>query len=272
MRNLVNASDLVDGILTVGEPALNQCRSLLPKFPAERLGLLPVPVANPEHPVTHPPLSGRPIVIGYSGRLVRALKRIDRLVQVCKLLDQNEQPYRLEILGEGKDGSWLRKRLRGNPRVIFHGYRTGKAYWDILGTWDVILYVSDTEGFGISLLEAMKCGAIPLYPDIGGGAEPYVAQVRASLLYPAGDMDSLARELARLYSAPDGELHELRQRCRDIAGHNDTDGYHLAFANFARIIEVMPRRSTEPPPRRKLSLANVIPFGLLRRLFPNTIS
>jgi glycosyltransferase involved in cell wall biosynthesis len=269
LRILRENADLVDGVIGLGPPTVDAVRRELPAFPPERLHWVPVPV--PTAPPVGPrlPLRGRPFVLGYSGRIERPIKRVDRLPGLLRRLEAEGLDPRLEILGDGPDREWLTRQLGASAgRVRFHGFLSGPDYWRVLGGWDAVVYVSDAEGFGIALLEGMSVGALPLYPAIAGGAESYVRAVHPDLLFPPEDWGHVARVVRRLREAPDVETDALRERARQLVAPHHGDGHEESFWRFAGTVLALPRISREAFTDRPRYLSDRWPFGILRRVYP----
>jgi glycosyltransferase involved in cell wall biosynthesis len=258
---------LVDGVLCVSDVLERQVREWMPELPAERVKILPYPIADSPCKTVHAPLAGRPMVLGFSGRVVKAQKRIDRLPRLIAMLDRAGLDYRFEILGEGADQAWLHRRLGGNPRVRMHGRKSGDEYWKTLGGWDVILFTSDYEGLPISMLEAFSLGILPVYPRIDSGGDGYTTRVRPDLLYAPDDFEHVAEVLKSLHSAPRETIDELRERARGLARAHQGDAYLRVFSEFTRQIVDLPRISASEFPVRPFYWSDCLPFGVMRRLF-----
>jgi glycosyltransferase involved in cell wall biosynthesis len=259
---------LVDGIMCVNEQLAAQARHSLPQFDPERIRVLPYPISEPNHAITkESALSGRPIVLGYVGRVLKEQKRVDRLPRLCQTLDQQKIDYRFEILGDGDARPSLERFFRGNSRVVFHGRKEGESYWKILAGWDAVIYVSDYEGLPISLLEALSLGVMPIYPRIRSGGDSYAERVRADLLYSPEDFDCVAKLLRTLQQSPSNVIESLRVTCRELAKPHQGDSYERAFAAFVRKISEWPRISASSLPPRPFYFSDHLPFGVLRRFY-----
>ena len=268
LRILRHNLDLLDGVLCLGEPTVEAIRHALPAYPPERLHWVGVPIPTPDPVEPRPPLGGRPFVLGYSGRLEKAVKRVDRLPRLLRRLQEAGLDVRLELLGEGPAREWLTRELGSGARVVFHGRQSGGAYWRVLGGWDAIVYVSDAEGFGIALLEGMSVGALPLYPAIDGGADAYVRAVRPDLVYRPDDFDHVARVVRGLREATDAEVDALRERCRTLVAPHLGDAYETRFSEFVRRVTALPRISRETFGGRPFYLSDHWPLGILQRVYP----
>jgi glycosyltransferase involved in cell wall biosynthesis len=271
-KSLPAQRGLLDGLLCLSKPLVEIALHSLPELAPDRVALLPSPLAIPE--ITFEKklaLKERPLVLGYAGRLVKEDKRVDRLPHLVQCAEEAGLNFRLEILGDGPKRSWLKRKFRDSSSVIFHGYQTGSRYWQILSSWDVIVFVSDIEGLPLSLLEALSCGVLPLFPMIGSGADHYVAGVSQQFLYPGGDFPKAAQILKRLTAMEERQVSELRERCRRVVGHHLGHAYFEQFAQFVRRIDQLPRISRSRVGRAPGSWSAFCPFALLRRFYPSRL-
>lgn len=97
---------------------------------------------------------------------------------------------------------------------------------------DLLVHPSRYEGFGLQLVEAMRCGLPVLCTD--GGAQAEVAG-DAALVVPAGDTAALADGIAALLAAPD-RLRELQRRGLERAARFDWDKTAANVASVYRSV------------------------------------
>lgn len=258
---------LIDGILCVNAALKAQAQACLPQFDAERIGVVPTPITPPADAGEHAPLQGRPLVCGFVGRVEIEQKRVDRLPHLCRVFEQTGIDYRLEILGDGPDRPRLASQFQNNSKVRLHGRKTGPEYWQILGSCDVILFVSDYEGLPIALLEALSVGVLPIYPRIQSGGDDYVAKVNGDFLYPPEDWTRVAQILRRLTQASDDAIQSMRASCRRLAEPHLGDSYERIFSEFIRKIHEQPRISAASFPRRPFYWSDHYPYAFLKRFY-----
>ncbi|MCK5943687.1 MAG: glycosyltransferase, partial [Planctomycetes bacterium] len=120
----------------------------------------------------------------------RPVKRVADVVrafsQICEKL-----PARLLLLGDGPDREHalaVAADLGCSHRVEHLGMRDNLQ--ELLPQADLFLSASQTESFGLSILEAMSCGVPCVSSDVGGVAE-VVADT--GKLVPLGDPSAMAR-------------------------------------------------------------------------------
>jgi glycosyltransferase involved in cell wall biosynthesis len=144
--------------------------------------------------------------IVYTGH-IRALKRVDRLVEAVALRVRAGSDARLFLVGDSRaDLDDRRAALRAQvkragleDRVVFAG-----AVPDVipyLHAADVFVLPSDREGLPNSLLEAMACGLACVAPASAAGDQ--VLDPSSGIVPPSNDPRALAEALATLEHDPD---------------------------------------------------------------------
>ena len=109
------------------------------------------------------------INIIYIGRLVK-VKGVDRLINVMSSLNKEQNNVKLTIVGDGDERNNLELLAQEKGianKVTFTGLQSNVIEW--LDKSDIFVYPSLwEEGFGISVVEAMARGCIPLVSNRGG--------------------------------------------------------------------------------------------------------
>lgn len=118
----------------------------------------------------------------------RAVKRIDTVIETFAKIHE-EMASKLLLIGDGPelmDMKQLAKDLNVEKHVIF----LGKQDWvsEFYQLADLVLLLSEKESFGLTLLEAMKSGVVPIGSKAGGikevikhGETGYIVDVGDSL-------------------------------------------------------------------------------------------
>lgn len=177
-----------------------------------------------------------PFQIGYVGRLtpeknVRVLAQLER-----DLLAKGCGDFRIVLIGQGAEEKWLRENMR---HAEFKGWLTGtdlsRAYADM----DAFVFPSETDTFGLAVLEALASGVPAVVTPRGGPA--YTVEHGKSG-YVASRVEELAPLLASLMAYPD--LHqsmrlEARQRALSIGS------WDQIFVGMYKTYERHTRAATE---------------------------
>lgn len=123
-------------------------------------------------------------IIGIIGRLVPT-KGIDLFVQTAEELAQINNNFTFLIVGDGpnrKEYEEMTRRIKTKVDIRFIGWQ--KDIERILPIFDIFLFTSRGESFGIVLLEAMASGVPIVGFDIPGANEVVEKNVSAILVKP----------------------------------------------------------------------------------------
>jgi phosphatidylinositol alpha 1,6-mannosyltransferase len=140
---------------------------------------------------------GGPFRIGYVGRLtaeknVRALVRLEQA-----LLAMGHRDFRIVVVGEGKQEGWLRANLQ---QAEFMGVLTGEALSRAFANLDILAFPSETDTFGLVVLEALSSG-VPAVVTASGGPKHIVEHGRTG--YVANTLDDFVAFTATLLTQPE---------------------------------------------------------------------
>ena len=123
------------------------------------------------------------------------------------------------MLGENfqaKPGAFIRARSRYGDRIRQYGYvESREEYLKWLQRGSSVISTAEQENFGIAVIEAVRCGCIPLLPARLAYPEIIPQEFHARVLYL--DQKELAQKLFRLikdYAA----FQELRLRLSAAMG------------------------------------------------------
>ncbi|MFQ5719567.1 MAG: glycosyltransferase family 4 protein [Acidobacteriota bacterium] len=188
---------------------------------------------------SRPPCPGRPLQVGFLGRLLIRAKGLDVLLDAAGLLLSDGRGGRLSIEiagGPAQAAGDLHGQLRRRKltsMVTLRGSVPGPA--EVLRGWDVLVLPSRSEGFGLVLLEAMAAGRAVVATRQGGIPE-VVEDGTTGLLVAPGDAGELARALGRLEE--DRELvcalgRAGRRRTRE---RFDREPVAAGWADLARVV------------------------------------
>ena len=148
--------------------------------------------------------------IGYVGRLtaeknVRVLARLEQA-----LLDMGHRDFHFVVVGEGAEGEWLRRNMR---QAEFTGLLTGAELSRTFANFDALAFPSETDTFGLVVLEAFASGVPAVVTNYGG---PQYTVRHGSSGYIARDFDEFTACTLRLMSQPE-LLASMRAAARQQA-------------------------------------------------------
>lgn len=100
----------------------------------------------------------------FVGRLEYSPKRADRIIDVWNIIEKQNSPWQLKILGDGPDRKNLELRAHkyGLRRLSFEGVVNPRDYYEKA---KIICITSTVEGFGMVVTEAMQNIVLPIAFD-----------------------------------------------------------------------------------------------------------
>jgi len=174
-----------------------------------------------------------PFQIGYVGRLTPE-KNVRFLAQLEKdLLAKGNRDFRIVLIGQGAEEKWLRENMR---HAEFRGWLTGKDLSRAYAGMDAFVFPSETDTFGLAVLEALASG-VPAVVTPRGGPAHTVENGKSG--YVANSYGEFASLLTILMTEP--ERHEsMRLEARQRAISNGSwdrifAGMYQAYERHTRI-------------------------------------
>lgn len=144
---------------------------------------------------------GEPLKVLYLGRVEDASKGVFWLSDIMATVTE---PVTLTVAGNGPDLEALKKRLEPHAaRTSFVGAVSPDQVPETLASHDVLLMPSRFEGFGLTLLEAMAAGCVPVVSEIVGVTDTIAEHDVSGILFPVGDWRAAARSIDGLARDPD---------------------------------------------------------------------
>jgi phosphatidylinositol alpha 1,6-mannosyltransferase len=151
-----------------------------------------------------------PFRIGYVGRLTaeKSVRTLARLEQA--LLEKGYRDFHFVIVGEGGEQEWLRSNMR---QAEFTGVLTGPELWRTFANFDVLAFPSETDTFGLVVLEAFASGVPAVVTDRGG---PQFTVRHGSSGFIARGFEEFVGYVAKLMDEPE-LLCAMRAAAREQA-------------------------------------------------------
>ncbi|KUJ59008.1 glycosyltransferase [Streptomyces sp. MI02-2A] len=189
----------LDAFTTTTEADAGAYRARM-RLPGVRVEALPNPVPAP----ALAPADGSARWVVAAGRLA-PVKRYDLLVTAFDRVRTERPDWRLRIYGGGEQGDELRT-LVDRLGLYNHVYLMGPAH-PIEPEWvkgSIAAVTSRTESFGMTIVEAMRCGLPVVSTDCPHGPREIIRDGVDGRLVEPGSADSVARGLLELID--DGAL------------------------------------------------------------------
>ncbi|MEW2398033.1 glycosyltransferase family 4 protein [Streptomyces sp. NPDC046862] len=221
----------LDAVVTTTEADAAVYRRRM-RLPGVRVQAIPNSVPDPGLP----PADGTPKVIAAAGRLVRA-KRFDLLIEAFAEVALKYPDWTLRIYGAGTDQRRL-KQLIDQQGLDGQAMLMG-AVFPIEAEFakaSIVASASEAESFGMTLVEAMRCGVPVVATDCPLGPAEIIHDGVDGRLVPMGDRQALTAALCDLI-ADEPLRRRMGEAARTSAARFDpvriADAYEELFADLA---------------------------------------
>ncbi|MFF3684699.1 glycosyltransferase family 4 protein [Streptomyces sp. NPDC002187] len=233
--------DAIDAFVTVSEGDAAVWRDKLP-LPTTRV--LSIPNSVPEPAVAPSDGTGRTIVA--AGRL-SAEKQYHVLLDAFAKVAAVRPDWVLRIYGSGDQRERLRARI--DELALYNQVHLMGAHSPIEPEWAkgaIAVSTSRHESFGMTLVEAMRCGVPMVSTDCDYGPREIIQDGVDGLLVPVGDVTAIAQGLLRLID-DEGLRRGMAKAAADNARRFDPGVVTKQYeALFAELVEDASRRETGP--------------------------
>ncbi len=148
----------------------------------------------------------------FLGRIDDMDKGVMWLPDILKGTEAQGADFICDIVGAGPDREKLQAAMSRNglsEKVRFHGQKPPGDIPKLLSQADIFLMPSRFEGFGLSLVEAMAVGCVPVASKLHGITDMIVEEGVSGFLCPMGKVGAFAEKIAL--------LHRDRQKLRQIS-------------------------------------------------------
>ncbi len=169
----------------------------------------------------------------------RPLKRIDILLQAFKIVLDNGLNAKLVLVGDGPERQNMELMARDlglEDKALFLGVQ--EDIRDILCISDLFVLTSESESFGLVLLEAMAMGC-PIVASKTGGIPEVVRDDLEGLLCPVNDIKSFADAILKILTNPDLHrkyVNNAIKRARDFDTSKIIPEYEWLYRHVKKIV------------------------------------
>ena len=146
-----------------------------------------------------------PRTIGFAAQL-KPIKGADFVIPAFSKVLECHPDCRLIIVGDGELREEMEKQQHSlgipDEKVVWQGYVEHNKLQELFNEMDIVWGPSRSEGFGLSILEAMAHGCAVVASAVGGLTE-IVHDGFDGLLFPCGDIYKLAELTCQLLDNPE---------------------------------------------------------------------
>ena len=212
IKSIVNQSNLLVAVSSRTKD------SLLRNYKAKNVVTIPIGI---ETKIFSEELKYKYDII-YLGRLA-VIKHIDDLINSIKIVKNEFPKVKVAIGGYGDQMDNLMKlseKLELQNNIEFLGRFDDSEKFNLLRVAKIFVLASEREGFSVSTLEAMFCGAVPIvakpnYDEVFGCSDFVINNV-TGLYFNNGSVDELGKKI--LYLLRNQEvLYELKDNAKKMA-------------------------------------------------------
>ena len=220
----------VPKLIVLTEAAKEELKTLNPKVRDEQMVVIPDLLTVNEDSVVHSTLDNNNVV--FVGRLSHE-KGVMRLLRIWERVSNEVPDLTLSIYGEGDARGEMDEFIheRNLRNVVFHGFC--KDLESIYSHADLLLMTSDTEGFGMVLIEAMYYGVPCISFDCPISPKEIISE--AGISVPCFDEELFAKRVVSLFKYKP-ELEHLQEmsvtRARDYYSDAILDKWKQLFVDF----------------------------------------
>ena len=236
--------DWIDAAVAVS-PRIRQDLIWNEGFRPESVHLIPNAVET-DAGLPRPEHRSRELRVLCHGRVEHFAKGVNWLPAILKKALARGLDLTLTVSGEGPDlarleGEIRRAGLEGHARFL--GFVPRERVPEVMRAHDVLLFPSVFEGFGLTLLEAMAAGCVPVASRIRGVTDYVVADGETGLLFPVGSTRAAAARLVELENDRQ-RLQAMSERAgRSVRARFGIEAQGAAFLRLIETIHREPRRA-----------------------------
>lgn len=146
-----------------------------------------------------------PIKLLFFSRLSYSDKNLYSLKKIITLLVSGNVSFKLGIIGDGEAKDDLQNFVFNelhSSNVVFHEALHGNILHQTISSYDCILQLSPSEGFGLATYEAMLSGLAPIMYETQTGLQAHITPHKDYIPIPLGDEMSLVQAVKILANNP----------------------------------------------------------------------
>lgn len=140
--------------------------------------------------------------IGYAGRVVYEVKRMDKIVDIAKILRMKGIDFQIDIAGQGNDTAALHDMIKKNDlekAIHLVGFLSSDDVHKFWHEKDIMISCSEYEGHSITQCEAMEAGAVPIATDVSGVGDDIIDGQNGYLVDVDDSVNQIVSKIEDIY-------------------------------------------------------------------------
>lgn len=211
----IAAKDNIDFFMGVSKVIYNKLLSQLPDRKNDIINITPL-IGSRFEPNSGNTMPSDTIRILFVGRLTKE-KGFDKLLPIYDKVNETGISCSWTIVAPHTTtefDSWLNK-----SDIIYFNYIPNDQLIEKYQVSDILILLSEKEGFPLALAESMSCGVIPIVSDLNSGISELVIHGESGFIVEPDDTNSILEIILRLYKNR-SYLHQIKlnaqERCQEV--------------------------------------------------------
>lgn len=212
IKRIVKNSDLIVSISQV------TASSLIRNYGAKNVHVIPMGIENHKENIN----KIKSYDIGFIGRFSE-IKHIEHILYASAKLKEEFPKLTVGLAGDGPMMPFLKEKackLGLEDLVTFTGRLEGDNKYEFLKSVKIFVLPSEREGFSMSTLEALSCGAVPVvaepkYKEVFGVSD-FVIDGETGLYYPFGSIEKLVENI-KLLMNDEGKINVMIKNGKELS-------------------------------------------------------
>ena len=148
-------------------------------------------------------------VVIWAGRMDNYYKRIDRMLKIWKQVAELNPDWTLKVIGSGNIEA-VKKIVQkeGIKNIEILGFQNPEPFYKEAS---VVCSTSVSEGWGMTLVEGMEYGCVPIAYDNGGSVTDIIENNKSGYIIPQGNIKKYVTKLDYLIKNKDKRI-EMAQK------------------------------------------------------------
>lgn len=170
----------------------------------------------------------------FVGRIENISKRLDKILEIWSKIYVNHLTWKLEIVGDGEDLSYIKELAQQMKleRVSFEGHKKDPS--DYYKRAKVFLMTSDSEGWGMTIVEAQSNGAVPVAFNTFEALQELISEnyQNGIIIQDRHDLEGFVRAVEDVFTNYSEYFNNCISSVEKYSNNSTTHKWHCMFENI----------------------------------------